>query len=135
MKSKEYLNRIRYSDRLISSKFRQIKNLEDMATKITMDLSTERVQSSGGDDKISSLVANIVDLQNEITRDIKKLINLKRDVVHKINSLPDASHRMVLTLRYLEFKQWEQIAVEMEYSYQWVHRIHGRALQEFEKLL
>jgi hypothetical protein len=33
------------------------------------------------------------------------------------------------------FKTWEQIACEMDISYQWVCKLHGRALQVIDKML
>jgi len=40
-----------------------------------------------------------------------------------------------LTYRYINGKTWEEIAVEMHYTYKWVHVLHGQALAEFENVL
>ena len=41
----------------------------------------------------------------------------------------------LLELRYMEFKTWEQIAVELGYTYRHTTRLHGIALQRLEKIL
>lgn len=46
--------------------------------------------------------------------------------------LEDGRFRAVLTERYLNNKRWEQIAVDMNYTYRNVIKIHGKALQQFE---
>lgn len=38
----------------------------------------------------------------------------------------------ILRYRYIHGYTWERIAVTMDYSYQWVCELHGRALQKFK---
>jgi len=40
----------------------------------------------------------------------------------------------LLELRYLCFKTWEQIAVELHFDLRWVYRLHGRALDEIDAI-
>ena len=45
--------------------------------------------------------------------------------------MQDGAEKEVLIRRYLMGKAWEQIAVEMNYTYRHVTRLHGTALQSF----
>ena len=36
---------------------------------------------------------------------------------------------------YVEMKTWEQVAVDLNYSYMHITRIHGYALKEVQKVL
>lgn len=135
MNAKQYLRRVKRLNDLIKAKFKQIMVLRDISVQITTDLSKDKIQTPNSNDKTSQLVAKIVDLEKELTSDINRLINLQREVTNKINSLDDPEYRLILTMRYLNFETWEQIAVDLGCSYQWAHVLHGRALREFEKVM
>ena len=47
-----------------------------------------------------------------------------------IERVNDCTLRKLLIKRYLQFKTWEQIAVEMNYSWRQIVRLHGKALQK-----
>jgi DNA-directed RNA polymerase specialized sigma24 family protein len=70
-----------------------------------------------------------------LKEELDEYISLKAEAIRLINSLPDSRHRLVLMHRYINGHTWEQIAVCMHYTYQWVHCLHGKALREFEKVM
>ena len=70
----------------------------------------------------------MVDLENEISADIDALVDLKREIVSAIKSVDNPEFRTLLELRYLCFKPWEQIALEMGYDLRWLYRLHQKAL-------
>lgn len=49
-----------------------------------------------------------------------------------IRRMTDDDEQKVLRLRYIKNMKWEEIALEMNFSYKWTHIIHGRALRNFE---
>jgi len=134
MKAKQYLRQVRRLDNTINAKIEQIETLRSMTTNITQSLNADRVQETRSNDKIEKLIVKIIDLEREITDDIDALIDLKREVMHKIDAVQNDDYRLLLTLRYLNFKTWEQIAVEMNFTYQWTCELHKRALIQFEEL-
>ena len=77
----------------------------------------------------SRSISKIVDLENEINRDIDALVDLKREMVTTIKAVTDPECQTLLELRFLCFKTWEQIAVEMDYSIQHIYRLRDRALK------
>ena len=62
-------------------------------------------------------------------------MDLKAEILRTIMQLEDNRQRMVLMEYYLEMKTWEQVAVDLHYSYMHVTRIHGYALREIQKML
>ena len=82
---------------------------------------------------MTELILKIVDLQKELETDINNLLDLKLKITYQINSIDNDDYKLLLMLRYLNFKTWEEIAVEMGYTYQWVHVLHGRALIYFQE--
>ena len=57
-------------------------------------------------------------------------MDLKRDIVAIIKAVENPEYQTLLELRYLCFKTWEQIAVEMNYSIQHIYRLRDKALAQ-----
>lgn len=125
---KQYLRQLKTLDNLIQAKLDKIEELSSLAARITQIPQLIKVQESTSEDKLSEIVIKIVELENELKNDIDNLINLKFDIMEKINNIKNDDYKLLLTLRYLNFKTWEEIAVEMGCTYQWVHVLHERAL-------
>ena len=133
--AKEYLQKMRMYDARIESKLLEVQQLKAMITKITPTLKADVVSSSGSQDKLGDAVAKIVDLENEINRDIDIYVDLKREVKAKLERLENPNHYKVLEKRYVQYYTFERIATEMHYSYRNITKLHGRALQAFSKIL
>ena len=55
-------------------------------------------------------------------------------LVHKIKAVQNTEYQTLLELRYLCFKSWEQIAVDMGYELRWLYRLHHRALDAVSEI-
>ena len=128
MTVKEYLGQAYRLDQRINSKLEQLESLNGLATKCTSTLTGMPKNPSRSTSMMADAVAKIVDLQAEINRDIDRLVDLKCDMVRVIKNVDHAEYQTLLELRYLCFKTWEQIAVDMNYSIDNVYRIHRKAL-------
>ena len=129
MTAKEYLSQAYRLDKRIDSKIEQIKSLNLLATKCTTTLSDMPKSQSAGNSRLEDTVVKIVDLQEEINRDIDSLVDLKRDIVKTIKSVQNPEYQIILELRYLCFKTWEEIAVQMNFSIDNVFKIRKNALK------
>lgn len=129
MTAKEYLSQAYRLDKRIDSKIEQIKSLNLLATKCTTTLSDTPKSQSAGNSRLEDTVVKIVDLQEEINRDIDSLVDLKRDIVRTIKSVQNPEYQIILELRYLCFKTWEEIAVQMNCSIDNVFKIRKNALK------
>ena len=128
MTVKEYLGQAYRLDQRINSKLEQLESLNGLATKCTSTLTGMPKNPSRSTSLMADAVAKIVDLQAEINRDIDLLVDLKCEMVRVIKNVDHAEYQTLLELRYLCFKTWEQIAVDMNYSIDNVYRIHRKAL-------
>lgn len=126
--TKEYLSQAFRIDQRIQSKIEQIASLNDLATRATATYSDMPGSGMRRTDKMEDAVLSIIELENEINRDICKLVDTKKDIVHRIKAVENPEYQTLLELRYLCFKTWEQIAVEMNYELRWLYRLHRRAL-------
>ena len=129
MTAKEYLSQAYRLDKRIDSKIEQLKSLNLLATKCTSTLSDMPKSQSISNSRLEDTVVKIVDLQEEINMDIDSLVDLKRDIVKTIKSVQNPEYQIILELRYLCFKTWEEIAVQMNCSIDNVFKIRKNALK------
>ncbi|SDN09458.1 DUF1492 domain-containing protein [Acetanaerobacterium elongatum] len=129
MTAKEYLGQAYRLDHRINSKLEQIASLNELATKCTYTLTGMPRNPNRSTSTMADAIAKIIDLQAEINRDIDRLVNLKREMVRIIKAVDNTEYQTLLELRYLCFKTWEQIAVDMGYNVRHVYRLHGEAVE------
>ena len=130
MTAKEYLQQLERADVIIEQKMKEQADLEELSKCVrAIDYGKDRVSSSGtGDAPFVNPVLKIVMLD--------KYVDLKRKITGEIQSLQDPQFIKVLFKRYVEYKGFDKIAVELECSERNVYTIHGQALKDFtEKVL
>lgn len=130
-----YLERIKWLDALIDSKLEELCRLDSMVKRITPVMNTTGAGGSGNQDKHGNAIAKIIDLQNEINRDNDEFIDLRQEASKLLAKITNPAQYKVLHKHYVLYESFENIAVEMKYSYRHICNIHGRALQAFEKVL
>jgi DNA-directed RNA polymerase specialized sigma subunit len=130
MTAKEYLGQAYRLDQRINSKLEQVMSLRTLATKATSTLSDTPPSGTRNVHRMEDIIVKIIEMENEINRDIDNLVDLKREMVSVIKAVTDPEYQTILELRYLCFKSWEQIAVDMNYSIQHIYRLRDRALNE-----
>lgn len=86
--------------------------------------------SGGGD--LSEYAAKLDEAINDLKEQRLKKVRLYTEIQQRIKCVEDDTERELLMLRYLQRKTWEQVAVEMGYSWQHVHKLHSRALSDFK---
>ena len=77
---------------------------------------------------VESGVSQILSLEEEVKTAKKELEALKAVFDTAIKAVTDTEHHDILAKRYLEFKDWNQIAEEMGYSKPSCYRLHREAL-------
>lgn len=134
MKAKEYLQQLQRLDTVINQKIKEVQDLRLKSCSTgSIDYSKERVQSSpSGDASFVNTIGRIVDLEAEINDEIDTFVNEKHKIINQIQGLKNSDYISLLFKRYVEFKKFETIAVEMNFTYQYVLNMHGYALREFE---
>ena len=134
MTTKEYLNQIERMDKMITNKLSEIYQLKIMACSITVSGDSERVQTSGNQDKLGSTIAKIVDLERETDELVDSLVDKRKEILSQIDNMKNIDHYDVLHKHYVERRTFQDIADSENWSIRQVFNIHGRALQEFEKM-
>lgn len=135
LSAKRYLEQVKRLDTKINQKMQQLEDLKSMSTSIGGIDYSERVQTSPSGDSLCRSVTNYVALEEEIKADLDIFIELKSKIINQIHALDDVKYINLLFKRYVEFKRFEVIAVEMKYSYQYTRNFHIKALREFKKII
>ena len=128
MTTKEYLSQAFYIDGGINSKLEQLSVLHETALKATSHLSRTPVSENKDVHHLEEVICKILDLESEISGEMKKLLELKKEIMSVISSVGNLDFRTLLEFRYLCFHSWEKIAVEMGYDKRYILKMHNRAL-------
>ena len=130
MSTKDYLSQAYRIDQRINSKLAQVMSLRDLLGKATGTLSGAPKAATPNPHSMEETIAKMVDLENEINEDIDALVDLKAEIMRRIKRVENTEYQTILELRYLCFKRWEEIAVDMGYSLRRVYELHDCALEE-----
>ena len=69
-------------------------------------------------------------LEQKLAAQLDAAASLRSEIGAAIAGVEDEKLRCVLELRYIHGFTWEKCAVEMNYDYRHICRLHGKALQE-----
>ena len=123
----QYLMRYLDSKRRAKAILDEIRNLEDLATKVTVTFN-DMPGGGGTDDQLGAIVSHIIDLKADMVTQAKTMKAEQQIVQAVIDAVDDPDQRHLLRLRYINGYKWERVAVEMNYSFRHTLRIHGAAL-------
>lgn len=130
MTAKKFLSRPYWIDRRIERKQEEIDRLRSRLTKATAQLSDLPRGGSGGDWTDADI--RVMEMERQIHAEILELCRVKREVFEAIDTVEDERYRTLLELRYRNYMTFEQVAVEMHYSWRQVMRLHAEALDVIE---
>lgn len=131
MTAKQYLNRVRRIDKEIEALLRMVRKTRESLESMTQNYDGDGAQSTKNPHKFDRLV----ELESMVDKKIDEQIDLKAEILNTIMQLDDRRQRLVLMEYYVEMKTWEQVAVDLNYSYMHITRLHGYALKEIGKII
>lgn len=126
---KAYLGRYRDNEREIRRTEEEILRWESLSRKTTTTMGTAG-GGSNGEDKLQAAVEKIVRWQNRLTLQLGERVRLREEIESAIGTVEDERLRLLLRYRYIDGWRLEKIAVEMDYDYRWIRRLHGKALDK-----
>ena len=129
MTAKEYLSQAFKIDKKIDSMMEQSVKLRSMATKTTTILSDLPGSATKNPHKLSDVVVKLVEQEEEIHREIDRLVNLRAEIYGVIQTVEDMDERLVLEMRYMGYHPVTEIARRMEVGERQIYRIHERGLR------
>lgn len=135
MTAKEYLNQLIAMDNAINRKQQRLATLRDVAMNTTPNYADEDVQRTREKNPLENIMSKIVDLDREIDEDIDALVDFKAEVWEKLDKIADERYKRILWLRYADRKTWRYIALELNFTIRYIHKMHLKALAELDKII
>lgn len=133
MTAKTYLQQIYRLKMKIEQRTQQLEELKASASGYkAIDYSADKVQVSPSD-RMADVVGRFADLEETINHLISEYLYKKDFIIMQIQLLDDTRYVDLLYRRYVLFKPFRIIAKELTYDYKYCCRLHGKALQAFEK--
>ena len=133
-RAKEYFAQIRKTDRLIQRLTDTVNTLRSGLTSQSYELKPDKVQTSGAKDTLGETIVKIMSLEDDINARIDELVDMKQEAFTMINRIPDLDQQNILIGRYIQLKKREDIALELNFSIQWVYELHGKGLLAFSQM-
>lgn len=131
MTIKEWFSRARRLDMHINSLLETRDKLRAGLMSTTPNYGGDIVDGTNDPHKYDGLVA----MEDMIDREIDRLYDIKQEILAVVLQMQDTRYRDVLMKRYVDIDTWEQIAVEMNYTYRRVTQLHGEALKAAEEYI
>ena len=132
MKPKEYLSRYAAAERRIQFLEERKEHWRRRSMRVTPQYGPAPGGGSGVSNPVEDACIQAMETEKEIAAAICKAAGLLREIQVAIDAVPDAVQREVLERRYIGMQSLEKIAVEMNYSYRQVKRLHGWGLQKIQ---
>ncbi|NBK93585.1 DUF1492 domain-containing protein [bacterium 1XD21-13] len=132
-KAVNYLSQIEYIEEMIGEKQDIIDSLRSSITGTSASTESERVQTSPKD-RLGETCAKIVDLCEQLNKDIDSFVDMKAEVIQTIDQyVDDLKERRLLYLRYLKFIPIESCAKELRISRATAYNFHKAAMQKIAR--
>ena len=132
MTAKEYLSQAYMIDQRINAKLEQVMSLRNTASRATSLVSDMPRSSTPNVCRMEDIILKFIDSENDINAEIDQLVGLKREVRSVISQINHREYQTLLELRYLCFKTWEQIGVDLGYNVRHVYRMHDEAVESIK---
>lgn len=134
--AKTFLRRYLGLSRRVDALTRSIDIAMERATSISVKLKEIRVMSSPAEhDPMAADVCTAVDACKMLFDEKAQAEKALQEILIAIRAVPDERQRAVLTMRYVEGREFSQIAEEMHFSEPAIYVAHGRALVIINKWL
>lgn len=133
MTAKEYLNRVRRQNYILKQTEKELNEIRaDILTLRASSLS-EHVSGSKNSDTADKYI-RLESYMEKVNAEWDKLIDMRNAAKDLIGAMPDPMHRAVLYARYINSQRWEDIAMDMHYSWKGIFKLHGQALRVFDQM-
>lgn len=131
MTAKYYLSRGRWIEREITALMQTRDETRSRLTRITQNYESDGAQTTKDPHKFDALI----ELEFKLDERIDALYAVKAEILETISKLEDGRERLALQLYYIDMKSWEQVAVEMSYSWRQIMNIRKRAIRNIEAII
>lgn len=135
MTAKEYLSQATVLKRRIKHVEDRIKEIkEEASSPKAIRYDKDMVQASANGDALTNYMIRLEREELKLVHYKEQYLDKYWEIRERIIKVTPGVYSDILYLRYLENKTLVQIAEDLNYSYEWVCRLHGRALLAFARM-
>ena len=132
--AKAYLSRYPKLKQYIKARQSELGELRNSLIPSSVDYTGITVQTSPHD-KMADIMAQIDQLERRITEVTLAAMTALGEIEDTVNKLEDPRQQALIIYHYINDLTWEECAEAMGYDLRWIYRLHGRALDEVEKII
>lgn len=133
-KAEELLEELSKLDDIIADRAEGIEKLRASLDGTTATFQADRVQVTHEHDKRGRQLAELVDLERELVKEISTLYRKKQSLIRELEKLGHYEYA-VLYKRYVQGKDFYRIADKLGRSYSWATMTHAKAKQSLQRVL
>lgn len=127
--TREDLKELKYSIKWIQEQITKYKEQRELVFSISQNMDGMPKAKN----KVSYSLENLLDSYNDLLDILKSEQDKINDTYKQLIKLKPI-HKTILTKRYIDGKDFETIATEINYNYYDTCKLHGKALNEFDEL-
>lgn len=130
-KKKEYLKSYKNLCAKLKSLENQLQSLRELEKSAKIQKLSDMPKGTKQMD-LSDYIVKIEEVYTKIVRLRAECLERRLEIESRIAEMGNGIEADILRKRYLEFKSWEEICVELNYSWRQTHRLHSNALSNFK---
>ena len=134
MTAKEYLRQLINIDSDINDYQDEVLRIRTGMERMTPQLSGMPM-GTPDPDKLGNKMDGLISWQDKLNEAVDEACRLKVEALDLIGQMEDSTLGRLLRKHYIYGKPFTLISLEMGYEYYWTCQLHGRALQEFDRVL
>lgn len=131
MNAKEFLMRGINLERRVDTIKEQIEHYKALVNDCSVTYS-DSPKSTASNYKLEECTQKIMDLQEELCEAMADLVDVTCEISRAIQKIENYDYQDLLVKRYVLGEPWEKIATDLGYELRYIHKLHGRALQEIK---
>ena len=133
MNTKKYLGQVTAFERKIRLLQMEIEKMRMLAESISVNIDSERVQTSGDKDSMANAVVAILQKEDALATTIVLYTDSKNIISRQIEGMDNKMYSDVLYGRYVVGMDFYQIGLVIGKKKRWTFKIYSDALEDFEQ--
>lgn len=130
--AKQYLDQGYLLNELIDANVEELKRLESMIDGLSgIAYDKDPVQSGCITSPVERTLEKLERFKNKINAENDRYVDLKEEIRDCIEALPNPKEKVILRLRYVLFKSWDEIGDILQLKRTQVFSLHQTALNHF----
>lgn len=86
-----------------------------------------------GNDKVQTAAVEVAELTDKLNEKIHEAVMMQNKMKSLLETIKDDKLRQLMTLHYINGKNWKEVSAIMKYEYHYTVRLHGQALSLIKK--